>query len=167
MALRQANAIDFWRGVALVAIFVNHVPGIVYEQYTPKNFGLSDSAELFVFLAGWSVRGFAASRDDPLTTQRMMLRVGSRGVTLYAAQILITMIAIGLLAMVSLWQQNPLLLEWHNSAAVFQDPVQAHVGLVLLTHQLGYFNILPLYVVLMFGALILAICIRMLLSWLG
>ena len=44
---------------------------------------------------------------------------------------------------------NPLLLEWHNAAAVFYDPVNAHIGLVLLTHQLGYFDILPLYVVLM------------------
>jgi len=37
-------------------------------------------------------------------------------------------------------------------APVFQDPALAHVGLVLLTHQLGYFDILPLYVVLMLAA---------------
>ena len=47
---------------------------------------------------------------------------------------------------------NPLILEWHNAAAVFQDPALAHIGLVLLTHQLGYFDILPLYVVLMLAA---------------
>lgn len=35
---------------------------------------------------------------------------------------------------------------------MFYDPVPTHVGLVLLTHQLGYFNILPLYVVLMLMA---------------
>ena len=28
---RQANAIDFWRGFALVSIFINHIPGIWYE----------------------------------------------------------------------------------------------------------------------------------------
>ena len=161
MPLRTANAIDFWRGVALASIFVNHVPGIYYEQFTHKNFGISDSAELFVLLAGWSVRSLAANRADPLTMKRMILRVGARGVTLYAAQILITMLAIGLLAAAALWLQNPLLLEWHNSAAVFQVPVSTHVGLVLLTHQLGYFNILPLYVVLMFGAVLLAICHRL------
>ena len=161
MPLRQANPIDFWRGVALASIFVNHVPGMFYEQFTHKNFGTSDSAELFVFLAGWSVRGIAAAPEDPLSMQRMILRVGARGVTLYAAQILITMLALALLAGASLWLQNPLLLEWHNSAVVFQDPVQAHIGLALLTHQLGYFNILPLYIVLMFGAIGLAICHRL------
>jgi hypothetical protein len=54
-----------------------------------------------------------------------------------------------MLAGVAIWRDNPLLLEWHNAAAVFHDPVPTHVGLALLTHQLGYFDILPLYVVLM------------------
>ena len=47
---------------------------------------------------------------------------------------------------------NPLLLQWHNADAVFNDPVPTHIGLALLTHQLGYFDILPLYVVLMLMA---------------
>ena len=52
---RQANAIDFWRGFALVSIFINHIPGVFYERLTHRNFSISDSAELFVFLAGWSL----------------------------------------------------------------------------------------------------------------
>ena len=49
---RAINVVDFWRGFALVEIFVNHIPGNVYEQFTHKALSLSDSAELFVFLAG-------------------------------------------------------------------------------------------------------------------
>ena len=60
--------------------------------------------------------------------------------------------AIALLAAASILFDAPFLLDWHNASAVFTDPVRAHVGLVALTHQLGYFNILPLYVVLMFIA---------------
>ena len=55
---------------------------------------------------------------------------------------------------------NPLLLEWHNAAAVFHDPVPTHIGLALLTHQLGYFDILPLYVVLMLMAPVFALIDR-------
>lgn len=159
LPLRSANAVDFWRGFALVSIFANHIPGFFYERFTHKNFGISDSAELFVFLAGWSARALAGQRDT-LSMQNMILRVGARGVTLYAAQILITMIAIAVIAAAALVLENPLLLEWHNAAAVFQDPVTAHVGLVLLAHHLGFFDILPLYVVLMFGAVALAILNR-------
>jgi hypothetical protein len=160
--MRSANEIDFWRGYALVAIFINHIPGVVYERFTSRNFGLSDSAELFVFLAGWALRTVADhSAVERVGLLRLTLRLGARGVTLYAAQILITMLAIALIAAASMALDNPLLLEWHNAAAVFQDPVPTHLGLVALTHQLGYFDILPLYVVLMFGAPLLAIVHRL------
>jgi hypothetical protein len=150
--LRPANAIDFWRGFALVTIFLNHIPGIWWGEYTHRNYSLSDSAELFVFLAGWSLRNIVGKPDDPTPAWRLVLRLGGRAITIYAAHILIITLAIGMLATASLLLANPLLLEWHNAAAVFQDPVEAHIGLVLLTHQLGYFDILPLYVVLMLAA---------------
>ena len=159
--MRAANEIDFWRGLALVSIFVNHIPGFAFERITHRNYGLSDSAELFVFLAGWSLRRLADNSDGNLSLARLVLRLGARAVTLYAAQILITMIAIGLIAASALFLDNPLLLEWHNAAAVFQDPVPAHLGLVLLTHQLGFFDILPLYVVLMCGAPLMAVVHRL------
>lgn len=160
MSLRSANAVDFWRGLALASIFINHIPGFFYERFTHRNFGISDSAELFVFLAGFSARALAGRRDSS-SMHNMMLRVGGRGVQLYAAQILITMVAIAMIAAAALVWQNPLLLEWHNAAAVFQDPVPTHVGLVLLSHQLGFFDILPLYVVLMLGAVGLAVVHRL------
>ena len=52
--IRQANPVDFWRGMALVAIFVNHIPGIYYSRFTHASYSISDSADLFVFLAGWA-----------------------------------------------------------------------------------------------------------------
>jgi hypothetical protein len=147
---RQANAVDFWRGLALVFIFINHIPNIYYARFTHANFSVSDSADLFVFLAGWALRYLVSGRT--LSAWYLVLRLGGRALTLYAAQIMITMIAVAMLAGVALWKDNPLLLEWHNAAALFHDPVPTHVGLALLTHQLGYFDILPLYVVLMMMA---------------
>jgi hypothetical protein len=81
-----------------------------------------------------------------------MLRLFGRALELYAAQVLITMIAIAILALSAIALDNPLLLQWHNADAVFNDPVPTHIGLTLLTHHLGYFDILPLYVVLMLMA---------------
>lgn len=147
--MRTANAIDFWRGFALVTIFINHIPGIYYDRFTHRALSISDSADLFVFLAGWSLRMIVGRPEDPTPLRRVMFRLGGRIVTLYAAQIVIVTIAIGTLAAAAILLDNPLLLEWHNAAAIFYDPVHAHIGLMLLTHQLGYFDILPLYVVLM------------------
>lgn len=146
---RAVNAVDFWRGFALATIFINHIPGVFYERFTYKNLSLSDSAELFVFLAGWSLRHVVGRPEDPTPVQQLFFRLGGRALVLYAAHMLIVMLAIAMLAASALVLQNPLLLEWHNASAVFTDPVETHIGLVLLSHQLGYFDILPLYVVLM------------------
>jgi hypothetical protein len=157
---RPVNAVDFWRGFALVTIFINHVPGILYEQFTHRNVSFSDSAELFVFLAGWSLRHIVGRPEDPTPTHQLMLRLGGRAFTIYAAHMTIVMMAIAMLAASARLFSNPLILEWNNAAAVFYDPVDTHIGLVLLSHQLGYFDILPLYVVLMLLAPAIALIHR-------
>ena len=146
---RQPNAVDFWRGFALISIFIDHIPGIIYAKYTMVNFSIADAADLFVFLAGWSLRLMAEGGSRRRTTGEVVMRLFGRAFEIYTAQILITMLAIAILAASALALHNPLLLQWHNAAAVFDDPVRAHIGLAILSHHLGYFDILPLYVVLM------------------
>ena len=163
---RQPNAIDFWRGFALVTIFINHVPGIFLDRYTHKNLSLSDSADLFVFLAGWALRLAAGRPEDPTPSLTLLSRLGRRALVLYAAQIMIISVAIAMLAAASVLLDNPLLLEWHNAAPVFYDPIHAHIGLAMLTHQLGYFDILPLYVVLMVFAPVIVLLHRTAPDWL-
>jgi len=158
--MRALNEIDFWRGFALITIYINHIPGIYFERFTYRSLSLSDSAELFVFLAGWSMRLSIEGKGAPLPPGRLVLRLGGRAVTLYIAQLLITEIAIAMLAASSLLLDAPFLLDWHNASAVFRAPVEANIGLVMLTHQLGYFNILPLYVVLMALAPLIALIDR-------
>ena len=46
--------LDFFRGWALLIIFVNHIPFNTWSAYTPSRFGLSDAAEIFVFLSGFA-----------------------------------------------------------------------------------------------------------------
>ena len=148
--MREPNAIDFWRGFALVTIFVNHIPGNLFEQYTFSQYGISDAAELFVFLAGWSIGLATRGRDGrPEPRLRTVVRLCARTVEVYRAQIVIMALALAMIAATALALDNPLVLEWHNAGTFFADPIQTMVGIVLLTHQLGFFNILPLYVVLL------------------
>ena len=41
------HRLDIFRGLALMMIFINHVPGNVFEHLTSRNFGFSDAAEAF------------------------------------------------------------------------------------------------------------------------
>lgn len=70
--------IDVLRGMALLMIFVDHIPGNVLSLVTLHNFGFSDAAEVFVLLAGMSsmmAYGKAFERDGALGgLHRIILR---------------------------------------------------------------------------------------------
>ena len=150
--MRGPNEIDFWRGFALLTIFIDHVPGLLFESFTMRHFGIADAAELFVFLAGWSMRLLMNSRKEPMSLPSAVMRLETRALTIFFAQLIITQMALALTAAGSIMLDNPLFLEWNNAAAAFEDPLETQVGIVLLSHQMGFFDILPLYVVIIAGA---------------
>ena len=150
--MRGPNEIDFWRGFALLTIFVDHVPGLFYENYTMRHFGVSDAAELFVFLAGWSMRLLMDNRKERMSLPSAIMRLETRALTIFFAQLIITQMALALTAAGSMILDNPAFLEWNNAAAAFEAPLETQVGIVLLSHQMGFFDILPLYVVIIAGA---------------
>lgn len=161
--MRPPNAIDFWRGVALVMIFVNHVPGLDYSILTLRNYAISDAAELFVFLAGCSL-AFVANGSKVKPVKLVIFRLLMRAFEIWKAQIVTISIAVAMLGASAIVFTDPLLLEWHNAGPAFSDTVRASIGMVLLTYQIGYFNILPLYVVLLLLATVFIILARYSLS---
>ena len=148
MAGRDAR-LDMFRGVALVMIFINHVPGTVYENLTSRNFGFSDAAEAFVFMSGMAA-GLAYSgrfRTGPLWPA--VAKVWARARQLYFVHLAITMIALGIFATAAqVFGLYEVMLK-NNIAPLFSNPLGSMIGLPTLMHQLGYLNILPLYMVLL------------------
>ncbi len=157
--MRPPNAIDFWRGVALVMIFVNHVPGLDYSILTLRNYAISDAAELFVFLAGCSL-AFVANGTKTKPVRLVVFRLLMRAFDIWQAQIVTISVAVAMLGAAAITFTDPLLLEWHNAGPAFSDTVRASIGMVLLTYQIGYFNILPLYVVLLLLATVFVLIAR-------
>jgi hypothetical protein len=143
-------AVDFARGLVLVAMTIDHLPGNVLEHFTPRNFSLSYSAEAFVFLSGLSIglvyyRRAVAAGLAPVA--RSCFRRAGR---LYGVHLLMTAGALAIFA-AAYWfgGANDAMIAPHGRAVVFHEPLRGALGVALLSHQLGYFNILPLYVVLM------------------
>ncbi|MCC5972899.1 MAG: OpgC domain-containing protein [Rubellimicrobium sp.] len=145
--------LDVFRGLALAMIFVNHVPGNPLEAWTSRNFGFSDAAEGFVYMAGVSAglaygAAFALAGDMPGGVRRVFGRVWG----LYLVHLAMTVMALGIAAGAALWFATPGMLRLHGVDLLFRDPLGALSGLPILTWQLGYFDILPLYVVLLAAA---------------
>jgi len=46
--------LDFFRGLSLWFIFLDHVPSNLVAWFTVRNFGFSDASEIFVFISGYT-----------------------------------------------------------------------------------------------------------------
>jgi hypothetical protein len=130
------HRIDWLRGLALVSIFVNHMPGNRFENWTSRNFGFSDAAEVFVLLAGVGDLGGVA------------LKAVRRAGLLYGMHLISTLAAVAVFSVAAWLIGNVDLLELIGIAPIIADPISGLKNVLLGGHQLGYFNILPLYVFL-------------------
>jgi hypothetical protein len=141
--------LDFFRGLALAAIFVAHVPGDWLAQIIWARFGLSDAAHVFVFISGYAAAiafcgtfvrdGFGAGCK----------RIAHRCVQLYGAHLLLFACGAALCAVAaSLGVDYAAFL---GIDAVFADPAETIRLLLLLAYIPTYFDILPLYMVVLFG----------------
>ena len=141
--------LDVFRALALVTIYVNHVPGTLYESLTHKNAGFSDAAEAFVLISGIAA-GFAyGTKFEPGRRLLMALRAWHRAGVLYVAHMMTTLATLGIFAAGALWFVQPSLMEAINIKGLVDAPVEALLGLVTLGHQLGYNNILSMYAVVL------------------
>lgn len=141
--------LDMFRGLALVMIFINHVPGNFYENLTSRNFGFSDAAEAFVFMSGLAAGLAYSGRFATGPLWPAIARVWARARHLYFVHLTITMLALAIFAAAAAWFGLYQVLESNNIAPLFQQPLEVMIGLPLMTHQLGYLNILPLYITLL------------------
>jgi hypothetical protein len=152
MNANRIRDIDFWRGAVLIAILIDHIPGNPLENWTPRNFGLSDSAEAFVFLSGLSVGLIYLPRASKYGLEPVAGGCFRRALKLYGVHIALTLAALAVFG-AAYWASGvPDLIQAHGRSFVFTSPGNGLLGLALLSHQLGYFNILPLYIVLMLWA---------------
>lgn len=152
MSSQRVDGVDFWRGLVLMVIFINHLPGNAIEAWTPRNYGFSDSAEAFVFFSGVAVAlayaGLALRGDLILVASRL----GRRARLLYVYHLGLTLAAVMLFALADLlFEPIPFMAE-HGRDVLVATPLSGILGVLGLGHQLGYFNILPLYFVLLLWA---------------
>jgi len=148
-ALQRDARIDAIRGLALLIIFINHMPGNVISAYMPHNFGFSDGADVFVLLAGVSATLAYGNLIERRGLTVGALKIGARVWTLYIAHIAVFLIVCGVVAAAVTRTQNPLYVEAINIQPFFSDTFEAIVDALTLRYQPSYLDILPLYIVLL------------------
>ncbi|GGA95941.1 membrane protein [Brucella endophytica] len=149
---KRDTRIDVFRALALLTIFVNHVPGTIYEHLTHRNLGFSDAAEAFVLISGIAVGLAYGAKFQPGSRLLTGLKMWRRAGVLYTTHIMTTMATLAIFCGTAIFLKRPEFLSQINIKPVMDHPVEALFGIVTLGHQLGYNNILSMYAVLLLMA---------------
>jgi hypothetical protein len=139
--------LDFFRGLSLFIILVSHTRGAVLADWIPARFGLSDAANMFVFVSGYAVGiafvGVYKRRGWLLGTIRVFYRIWQ----LYLAQLVMVMF-VSALAIVADWVPGTGMdhagMWWLDR--LFSQPRPAILEIVTLTYVPHYLDILPVYI---------------------
>lgn len=142
--------IDFFRGLALIFIFIDHIPDNIWASATLRNFGFADASEVFVLLAGYSA-GLAywsmAERGD---FRGALVRASRRASEIYVWHVIVFIASAILLYGAARIFQNPSYVTNIAIGGLATDPWRTLGSTMVLFYQPNQMNILPMYVVLMF-----------------
>ena len=143
--------LDFFRGISLLFIFIDHIPDNTISYLTLANFVFNDAAEIFVFISGYTatiVFGGMAARSGALYASLQVLR---RCWTLYVAHIFLFVIFTAQVAYTAEKFENPMFIDEMKVAGFLQEPHIATLNALTLQFQPEFMGILPLYIVLLLG----------------
>jgi hypothetical protein len=142
--------LDFFRGLALIFIFVDHIPENVLSYFTLQAVQFYDAAEVFIFISGYTaalVYGRILALYGVFYAGAHIMR---RVWQLYVAHIFLFMIFIAEVSYTVTTFNNPMYNDEMRVADFLGEPHIAIVKALLLEFQPTFLDILPLYILLLF-----------------
>jgi hypothetical protein len=141
--------LDFFRGVALIFIFVDHIPENILSYFTLEAFGFFDAAEVFIFISGFTaalVYGRRLVEKGAVYATAQVLR---RAWQLYVAHVFLFVIFIAEVSYTVTTFKNPMYNEEMRVGDFLDEPHIAVVQALLLQFQPTFLDILPLYILML------------------
>ncbi|GAB5432090.1 MAG: OpgC domain-containing protein [Epibacterium sp.] len=142
--------LDFYRGIAMFIILCAHIPGNRWTGWIPARFGFSDATEIFVFCSGMaSAIAFGGSFQRHgwwLGTARVAYRCWQ---VFWAHIGLFFFVAMSMAALDLYGGFEKSYIGSLNLRPFFNDPAEQIVGIFTLTYVPNYFDILPMYLVVL------------------
>lgn len=143
--------IDMFRGIALVMIFINHMPAQPWHGLTLRSWGFSDSAEVFVLLAGLASALAYGKWFEQGQFWQGVKAVFARIRTLYIVHLLLV-VSVGAISVFAAEVLNETsYIEALGFDVLLNSPLRFVGHVLTLTFLPGYLDILPLYIVLLAG----------------
>lgn len=142
--------LDFFRGIVMFIILIAHTPGNWLTLWIPARFGFSDATEVFVFCSGMAsaIAFGAVFRDQGLLMGAA--RVAFRCWQVYWAHIALFFAIAGTMVFLNgtgVFERD--YVGQLNLYPFFKRPEENLLGLLTLTYVPNYFDILPMYLVVL------------------
>jgi hypothetical protein len=149
MESRQGRSIevDFFRGIVLIVIVLDHIPGSALSHVMLHTYALCDSAEVFVFLGGYAS---AAAYMAVLAHRGVNAAKGRffrRSWEIYRAYLLTAVLTLLSGAMLALLHLNQPAADESGWALFAVHPVRETFHILFLTRQPYLSSVLPMYVI--------------------
>ena len=141
--------LDFFRGVSLIFIFIDHIPESVLTYFTLQAVTFFDAAEVFIFISGFTaalVYGRRWAEKGAFYAIALILR---RAWQLYVAHIFLFVLFVAEVSYTASAFNNPMYSEEMRIAAFLDEPHLAVIQALLLLFQPAFLDILPLYILMM------------------
>ena len=141
--------LDFFRGLALILIFVDHIPENILSYFTIQAVQFFDAAEVFIFISGYTA---ALVYGQTLVSQGALYataRILGRAWQLYVAHIFLFVMFIAEVSYTVTTFNNPMYNDEMRVGDFLNEPHVAIVKALLLEFQPTFLDILPLYILLL------------------
>ena len=141
--------LDFFRGLALIFIFIDHIPENILSYFTIQAVEFFDAAEVFIFISGYTaalVYGRTLLSRGPLYATARIL---NRAWQLYVAHIFLFVIFVAEVSYTVTSFNNPMYNDEMRVGDFLEEPHIAIIKALLLQFQPTFLDILPLYIVLL------------------
>ncbi len=141
--------LDFFRGLSLFFIFIDHIPENLLSYFTLHSIAFCDAAEVFIFISGYTaalVYGASLRRSGPLLAIAQIYR---RVWQLYVAHVFLFVIFIAEVSYTLIAVQSPMYAEELGVGDFLKEPHIAVIRALMLQFQPPFLDILPLYIVLL------------------
>jgi hypothetical protein len=152
--------LDFSRGLALIIIFIDHVPDNPLSNWTLRNFSFCDAAEIFVLISGMTTYLAYGSRLDQQGVFSCIKAIAKRWIRVYAAHLLLFGAVASFVILVSQHffganYVDSLKLNW-----LVENRERALPSVLTLTYLPRLLDILPLYLILLGIAPVLILMVK-------
>jgi hypothetical protein len=159
-AANRDYRLDFFRGLALLFIFIDHIPDNTISYFTLRSFAFCDAAEVFIFISGYTAALAYGPVFDREGVAMGFARIYRRVWQLYIAHICLFMIFNAEVAYTLKFLFNPLFADELQIGDYLNNPGEAFIRVLSLQFQPSLLNILPLYIALLLVLPFLILCIR-------